>query len=153
MTITSTTGVNLGYGAKIRIGRGTVPTWTEIKGPGDFDMPDGDTDEVDVTSHSSPNRTKEYIAGLIDNGSIDVPVDWVPESAQDILLRVLRRTGELIQLEITPAGAATAEVYASWVKNYKRSAPVQGKATGTITFRVNGLVSGDAVDPAGSGGA
>lgn len=143
----SFTGVALGYGAKVRIGRGSTPDWTELQGPGDFDMPNGDTDEVDVTSHSSPNRTKEYIAGLIDNGSLDLPIDWVPESTQDVLLRVRRRTGELIQLEITPAGAVTAEVYAAWVKNYQRSAPVQGKATGTVTFRINGLVSGDAVDP------
>lgn len=143
----SETGVELGYGAKIRIGRGATPTWTELKGVGDFDMPNGETDEVDVTSHSSPNRTKEYIGGLNDNGSIDIPIDWVPGSTTDVLLRVLRRTGELIQLEITPAGETTPEVYAAFVKNYARSAPVQGKATGTITFRMNGIVSGDAVDP------
>lgn len=149
----STTGVGLGYGAKIRIGRGAVPTWTEILGPGDFDMPTGEADEVDVTSHSSPNKTKEYIPGLQDNGTMAVPVDWVPESDQDMLLRYLRQTGEIIQVEITPAGAATPEIYAGFVKGYGRSAPVQGKATGTLTFRINGIVSGEATDPAAGGGA
>ncbi|MFC5736942.1 phage tail tube protein [Sinirhodobacter huangdaonensis] len=144
----STTGVAIAWGAKIRIGRGAVPAWTVIKGVGDFDMPTGEADDVDATSHSSPNRTKEYISGMIDNGTMSVPVDWIPESEQDILLRVLRRTGEVIQLEITPAGAETPEVYAAFVKSYGRSAPVQGKATGTVVFRVNGIVTGDAADPA-----
>lgn len=139
----SFTGVDLGYGAKIRIGRGTgAVTWTDLAGPGDFEFPQMVADDVDVTSHSSPNRTKEYIPGLTDNGEMTVPVDWVPDSAQDILLFTLQRTGELIQIGCTPAGSLNEEVYAGYVKRYGRSAPVQGKATATLVFRVNGLVSG-----------
>lgn len=137
------TGVTLGYGAKIRIGRGSTPTWTELVGPGDFDLPNGERERIDATSHSSPNGRKEYIAGLIDNSTLSVPIDWIPDSDQDAMLFELYMSvpAELIQLEITPAGG-TAEVYAAEVVNYVRSAPVQGKATATITFSLSGLVSG-----------
>ncbi|MBT9387021.1 hypothetical protein KM176_24485 [Pseudooceanicola sp. CBS1P-1] len=146
----STTGVGLGYGARIRVGRGATPSWTELAGIGDFDLPDGEADEVDVTSHSSPNRSKEYIPGLLDNGTLSAPLDYIPESPQDMLLRYLRAAGELIQVEVTAAGATTPEVYAGFVKSYGRSAPVQGKSTATVVFRINGLVSGEATDPAAS---
>jgi hypothetical protein len=143
----STTGVNIGWGAKIRIGRGVTPTWTEIVGIGDFDFPQMAADDVEVTSHSSPNRTKEYIQGLIDNGEMPVPLDYIPNSDQDLLLRFLQQTGETIQIGITPAGVLTEEVYAGYVKTYTRSAPVNGKSSANLIFRINGIVSGEAVDP------
>lgn len=144
----SFTGVQLGYGAKIRIGRGVTPTWTALEGCGDFDFPQAESDEVKVTSHSSPNRTHEYVPGFTENGVMTVPIDWVPGSDQDILLRVLQQTGEIIQIEATPAGAGqTAEVYAGFVKRYGRSAPVEGKSSATLAFRINGIISGEAEDP------
>lgn len=143
----SATGVRLGYGLAVRVGRGVTPDWTVIPGVGDTEFPAGERGEVDVTSHTSPNATVEYIPDLIDNGSFTLPMDWVPESAADILLRVLRRTGEVIQLELTPAGTSAPEVYAAFVKSYGRSAPVRGKATASAVFRINGIVSGDAEDP------
>ncbi|WP_158966253.1 phage tail tube protein [Chachezhania sediminis] len=142
----SATGVTIGYGATIRIGRGAVPAWTPLVGVGDFDFPAGENDEVEVTSHTSPNRTKEYVAGMIDNGTISVPLDYVPESDQDILLRVLRQTGELVQVEVTAAGG-DPEIYAGFVRSYGRTAPVQGKSAATLVLRINGIVSGEAVDP------
>lgn len=148
----STTGVNIGWGAKIRIGRGPTPTFTALVGLGDFDFPQAQAEDIDVTSHSSPNRTKEYIPGIIDNGELTVPIDYIPNSDQDKLLRFLQQTGEMIQIEITPAGVTTPEIYAGYVRQYQRSAPVQGKSTGTLGFRINGIVSGQATDPAIVGG-
>ncbi|TQS73297.1 hypothetical protein ERN12_05945 [Rhodobacteraceae bacterium] len=136
----STTGVNIGYGVKVRLGRGASPNWVVLKGVGDFDMPDGEADDVDVTSHSSPNRTMEFIAGMIDNGLLAIPLDYVPDSEQDVMLLELRNTGELIQMGITPPGSQNEEIYAAFVKSYKRSLPVKGKASATLNMRVNGLV-------------
>jgi hypothetical protein len=144
----TTTGVDLGYGLRMRLGRGATPTWTELVGIGDFEFPTGDADEVETTSHSSPGRTKEFIGGLRDNGTLAVPLDYIPESDQDMLLRFLAQTAEVIQIEITPAGATVPEVYAGFVRTYARTAPVSGKATATLNLRINGLISGAATDPA-----
>lgn len=141
----SETGVQLGYGARVRIkqGDGQMTDAVVLKGVGDFDLPAGESAQVDVTSHSSPNRTIERIPGLIDNGTMALPIDWLPNSPQDILLRTLKASQEMIRVGILPAGVSEEdeEVYAAYVNNYARSAPVQGKATGTLTFVINGLVS------------
>lgn len=145
----STTGVNIGWGAKIRIGRGAVPTWTVLAGVGDFDFPQAQSDKLNVTSHSSPNRAKEYIPGLTDNGDMSIPLDYIPGSEQDRMLRYLQRVGEIIQVGITPAGAGqTEEVYAGFVLGYLRQAPVEGKSSATLTLSISGIVSGGATDPA-----
>lgn len=147
----SVTGVNIGWGARLRIGRGLPAVFTALVGHGDFDFPQAQAEDIDVTSHSSPNRTKEFIPGIIDNGEISVPIDYIPNNEQDQLLRYLQQTGELIQIEITPGGVSTPEIYAGYVRQYTRSAPVQGKSTATLVFRINGIVSGQATDP-GAGG-
>lgn len=147
----SVTGVNIGWGAKIRIGRGSVTiAWTDLVGMGDFDLPQMQADDIDVSSHSSLNRTKEYIPGMTDNGEMTVPMDYIPGNEQDQLLRYLQQTGEMVQIGIRPAGVAAAdeEVYAGYVKTYTRSAPVQGKSSASLVLRINGLVSGAAEDPA-----
>lgn len=143
----STTGVNIGWGAGVRIGRGATPTWTALVGIGDFDFPAAQSDKIDVTSHSSPNRTKEFIPGMTDNGDMAVPLDYIPDSDQDQLLRYLQYSGEIIQIEITPKGG-TAEAYAGYVATYTRQAPVQGKSSANLVFTINGIVE-EPEDPAG----
>lgn len=148
----STTGVNIGWGAVVRIGRGATPAWTVLAGVGDFDFPQMQADDIDVTSHSSPKRTKEFIAGMADNGEMALPLDYIPGNTQDVLLRVLNQTKEMIQVGITPAGTGlTEEIYAGYVRSYVRSAPVQGKSTATLTLRISGIVSGEASIPGGGG--
>ncbi|MER5172665.1 phage tail tube protein [Thioclava kandeliae] len=138
----SVTGVAIGYGVVVRIGRGATPTWTTLVGVGDLEMPNGEADEIEASSHSSPNRTKEFIPGLQDNGTLALPLDYIPDSDQDVMLLELNNTSELIQLGIKPPGG-TEEIYAAWVKSYPRSLPVNGKAAATLNLRVNGLVEAE----------
>jgi hypothetical protein len=137
----SSTGVTLGYGLTVEIGRGEVPTWTEIVGVGDVDFPTGEADEVDVTHMKSPSRTKEYIAGLDDNGVVTIPHHWVQGSDTDTLLTELKESREIIQIRFTtPEVGATPETYAGFLKSYKRSAPIEDKMMADAEFRINGLV-------------
>jgi hypothetical protein len=137
----SSTGVTLGFGLGVDVGRGDPIAWTEVVGIDDIDFPAGEADEVEVTHMKSPNRTKEYIAGLIDNGSVTVPHHWVQGSDTDILLTALRTSGETIQIRFTTAEAgATPEAYAGFLKSYKRTAPVNDKMMADADFRINGLV-------------
>jgi len=138
----SSTGVTLGYGTGIRIGRGDPVVWTELDGVGDVDFPNGEADEVEVTHMKSPARTKEYIQGLIDNGLVAVPVHWVPGSDTDVLLTAIRDSGEAVQIEFTAPGAgASAEPFAGFCKTYKRTAPINDKMMAEAAFRINGLVA------------
>jgi hypothetical protein len=137
----SSTGVDIGHGTLVRVGVGDPVAWTELVGVGDVDFPMAEADEVEVTHQGSPGRAKEFIAGLTDNGVVAVPVHWIPGSAQDVVLRVLQASGETIQVEYTDnTDGAAPELFAGFVKGYKRTAPVGDKMMAEVSFRLNGAV-------------
>lgn len=136
------TEATIGYGLTIRIGRGLTPTWTALDEIKDIEWPMAEADEHEATHMASPNRTKEFIAGLIDNGEVTIPMNWVPGSATDILLRDLQETGELVQIEFTAANAGSdPEIYVGFCKRYGRTSPVNGVQTADAIFRINGSVA------------
>ena len=127
----------IGYGSRVRIGRGAAPTWTELQFVGDLEMPDEQIDEIEVTHMQSPNRRKQFIAGLTDGGEVGVPMNYIAGSATDIVLQAIKATGEDVQVEITLTATGTPEVYGGFLKSYARSAPVNDKMMATATFRLS----------------
>lgn len=135
------TDATIGYGTTVRIGRGAGPTWTTLQHVRDVEWPKSEADEHDVTAMDSPNRTKEYIGGLTDNGEVAVPLWWVPDSPTDVLLRDIQATGELVQIEFTSNKVgATPETYVGFCKAYSRTSPVNGPQEAEAMFRINGGV-------------
>lgn len=135
----------LGYGTTVRIGRGATPTWTELAFVGDVEMPDEQVDEVEVTHMKSPGRRKQFIAGLNDGGEVGVPMNYIPGSATDMLLRSIKTSGEQVLIEITlpaPSGqTAVPETFSGYLSGYARTAPVNDKMTATATFRLSESVT------------
>lgn len=132
----------IGYGSKIEIGRGATPTWTTLARVKDIPFPESTVDEIDVTSMDSPNATKEFIPGLVDNGEMSFELDWIPESPTHVLLKSLKNSRELVQIRITVPNELTPaepyiETYAGWCKGYARTSAVQSQMTATATFRIN----------------
>lgn len=135
------TEATIGYGLVIRIGRGDTPTWTTLEEIGDIEWPQAEADEHEATHMASPNRTKEFIAGLIDNGEVTIPMNWVPGSDTDVLLRDLQESGELVQVEFTAGNdGADPETYVGFCKRYGRTSPVNGVQKADAIFRINGMV-------------
>ncbi|SOC13746.1 hypothetical protein SAMN05877809_1078 [Rhodobacter sp. JA431] len=133
----ASTGVKLGHGSKVRIGRGATPTWTQLSGLKDFSHPDQSPPDEDVTGHDSPGNTEENIPGLFPAADFTLTKDYVPEDAEDVLLTDLYRArGELILVEITPKGAATPRIWQGYVKKWVGSMPVKGPMQGELTIRV-----------------
>lgn len=136
---------NMGSGWRVRIGRGTTPTWTELEGVGDLDLPSPELDEIEVTHQGS--TAKEYIPGLPDYGSVDLPMNYVEGSPSDLLLTEMALSREMVQIEITPphrvatAPAPSAIAYAGFLRKYTRNAPVGGKQTANVSFRINAVVA------------
>lgn len=130
----------IGYGSKVRIGVGPTPTWTELAFIGDIEMPDEQTDEVEVTHMQSPGRRKQYIAGLIDGGEVGIPMNYIAGSDSDVLLLSLKASGDQVQVEITLTATGTPEIYAGFLKSYTRTAPIADKMTATATFRLSEVV-------------
>lgn len=55
----------------------------EVKG---FTLPNGTTEQLDATHLKSPNRRREKVAGMIDDGDLVVRLNYVPGSATDLLI-------------------------------------------------------------------
>lgn len=137
----SSTGVTIGYGSEIAVGRGDPLAFTVLAGADDFDFPAQEVDDVEVTHHGSPNGTKEFIPGLRDNGEVSFQIHYVPASDTDTVLQAIADSREAVQIRITPANGGTAEYYAAYCKRYGRTAPVQDKMMAEVSFRINGRVA------------
>ncbi|MBR9840210.1 MAG: hypothetical protein GYB50_20305 [Rhodobacteraceae bacterium] len=132
----------IGYGSIVRIGRGATPTWSTLDLVGDLEMPDEQVDEVEVTHMQSPGRRKQFIAGLTDSGEVGVPMNYIPGSATDVLLKELRASREevLVEITLTDDVDAEPETFSGFLKGYSRTAPVGDKMTAVATFRLSAEV-------------
>jgi predicted secreted protein len=60
---------------------GTPFEWVEVKS---FTLPNGSVEQLDATHLQSPNRRREKIAGMIDDGDLTVVLNYVPGSTTDV---------------------------------------------------------------------
>lgn len=136
------TDATIGYGTQVRVGRGETPVWTALAEIKDVTWPVAEADDIEATNMESPNRTKEFISGLTDNGEVVIPMNWVPGSPTDVLLADLQSTGELVQVEFTSNEVgATPEIYVGYVRRYSRTSPVNDVQMAEAAFRISGLVA------------
>jgi hypothetical protein len=135
----ASSGVKLGLGSTVRIGRGAGPIWTEIIGGDGVQFPDQTPDDVDVTWLKSPNGTEETIPGLKKVASWTLGLHYVPGSPTDLLLSDLEATGEDFILEITPVGGASHR-WVAYVKIYKPTLNAKDKMTAEVMMTVKGKI-------------
>ena len=133
-------GARLGQGGRVRVGRGGGPTWTTLVGVGDFSFPARAVEEIDVTSHSSPAGTMEFIPGLADFGSVSFMLDYVEGNAGDVCLLAIEASRELIQLGLKTKDG-TEERFVAFLSKYERGVPVKGVQRSTVAFRISGTVA------------
>ena len=133
-------GAKLGQGGVVRVGRGGTPTWTTLVGVGDFSFPARTVEEIEVTSHSSPVGTMEFIPGPADFGSVSFTVDYVEASTTDACLIAIEASRELVQLGLKTR-TGTEERFVAFLTKYERGVPVKGVQRANVTFRVSGVAA------------
>jgi hypothetical protein len=135
-------GASLAQGCTIDFGGTGIEFVTNIQGLGP------ENSDVDVTSHSSLNQTREFIAGLIDPGelTLDLEFDYTDPGAQALFDNALAAasdpTGSTDTLTVTlPDGSSTFTVDA-YVKSFKIGLPADGSAqTAVVVMRTTGPVA------------
>ena len=129
----------LGWGASVQFHNGTA--LIELVEVVSFPLPDDETDDVEVTHLKSPGRRREYISGLIDGGTVDVEMNYVPGSATDALIRTQKALGLTRTIVFTiPDGDEGWEVTTSaYIKGYARG-PIEAgdKMNAVVRFRITG---------------
>lgn len=70
------------YGSTLQLGDGATPeVFTSIAEIVELTPPQMSRDEIDVTSHSSSDGYREFIAGLRDGGEVSFRANWLPTNA------------------------------------------------------------------------
>lgn len=130
-----------GYGTFLKRGDGGSPeTFSTVGEVRSMSGPSMETDEIDVTTHSSAaaGAFKEFIMGLIDAGSIEFDTNYVPSDPTHIGLRndFLNRTKRNWQIVLP--GAIQTISFAGYVKSMPFEFPVDDAITQKISIRCTG---------------
>ena len=132
------TQAQTGIGTAVYITKsGSGATRTKLAELKDVSFPEAKADEIDVTNMDSGN-SKEFIGGLIDNGEVSIPMNWIPGSVTDTLLTEIAASRETVTIEFVLPGETTGDAYFAFCKGYKKTSPVNEALTAEATFRISG---------------
>lgn len=138
------TAALIGHGSAVFMDNSTGVS-TELGEITSLTLPNPETQEVEATHFKSPNRRREYIAGLIEDGEGTFEMNLVPGSATDALIRQAQDSGDTRDYRIViPADndGETWEVTGQWiVRGYERMVPNDDRMTARLTVRFTGAAA------------
>ena len=132
------TEADIGYGAIFKVGNGGSPTetFTDFGAEVTSITPPGySRDALDATHMASPDKFREYIAGLMDAGEVSMDLNYVP-STGDAFVAALIAGKQNYQIDFPDANVTFT--FSAICTAYQPTAPVDGKMTATATFKVSG---------------
>ena len=151
-----------GMETKLYIDRGSAD-WDLVLGVRSISGFGGDREAIDVTNTSSSDNAKEYLPGLMDNGSFNCEVNYDPDSAGDTSnIGHDRTTASLAStnlagfFEKSVASTTIAEcivpmkivffdtsyvTFSGFVKSMKVNAATEGKLTLNLTIQITGKIT------------
>lgn len=133
----------IGIGATLKIANASA-VLTSVGEVIEISLPNPQTEDVEATHFASPNRQREWVAGLIDNGEISFSINWVPGNATDDIITEAQASGDARGVEIIiPSGTATSETFTfdALIKGFEKNIPIDDRMTATVTMRVSGAVT------------
>lgn len=131
------TDASIGYGSYFHISQDNGDNWTAIAEVYDITPPSSTVDQIDATHMQSPNRNREFIAGLSDPGSASFEMNFVPGSASDLKIQEIRASGEQVLCRITFPNSVTWK-FTGQVESYEPAVPTEDKMTASVSFKVSG---------------
>lgn len=142
------TAVGIGSGSRFFLADASA-VLTELGEIVSVSPPNPQTADIDATHMQSPNRRKEYIAGLIEDGTGTFEMNYIPGSATDTLIQAAQTAGTTRNYKIVlpvADGSFWRITGACIVKGYDRNTPIADRMTATLTVRFTGA----SVEAAGS---
>jgi predicted secreted protein len=132
------------YGTLLKRGDSGAPeTFTTVPEVRSISGPSTETDEAEVTSHSSAaaGAYREFILTLIDAGSIEFDMNYVPSDAvhQNLRSDFTSRTKRNWQL-VLPGNAQTIS-FSGYVKTFSLEFPTDDAVTASVSIRLTGAVT------------
>lgn len=134
-----TTSARIGYGTEFWLDNASG-VLTQLDEVLSVTPPNPQTTEVEATHMASPNRRREYVAGLIEDGEGTFEFNYVAGGATDILVRAAINDGVVRSYKIVvPDGSTGWEITGDCVvKGWERTIPIDDRMTAVLTVRFTG---------------
>lgn len=132
------------YGTLLKRGDGGAPeTFTTVPEVQSISGPSTETDEAEVTTHSSAaaGAYREFILTLIDAGSIEFDLNYVPSDAVQQGVRSDFQNRAKRNWQIVLPGNAQTISFTGYVKTFSLEFPTDGPATASVSIRLTGGVT------------
>jgi predicted secreted protein len=135
-----TTEAQIGIGAEFWLEATAGGTLTQLAEITAVSLPNAQVAEVEATHFGSPNRRREYVSGLIDDGEGTFEMNYMPGSATDALIRAALADHAARGYEIrVPDGSGEWVISGDCiVTGYERNVPIDDRMTATMTVRFTG---------------
>lgn len=137
------TAAKTGWGGEFHLANAS-DALTELVEVVSFTLPSGETETIEATHLKSPDRRREYIAGMIEDGELEVVLNYVPGSATDLLIVEAKDDGAARDfMAVIPRETANWEITGTCiVTGYDRGTVMaDGKMEATMTVRLTGATT------------
>lgn len=126
----------IGYGSIFALADPATPTvFVDLAEVYDITPPSDTDDLVDATHMQSPDRTREFIAGLTDPGECSFEMNFIPGSAADLAVQAAKGKKRICRITF-PNGITWT--FTGLRQGYEPAVPNEDKMTATVTFKVSG---------------
>jgi predicted secreted protein len=134
------------HGIQFKRGDGGAPeAFTAIANIEDITPPAPTRDTIEVSSHSSTDKWREYIGGLRDGGELGLVLVYEADSSSQNALRDDLETDAARNYQIVfNDGGATVWQFSGLVTGFEVAAPRDSKYTANVTIKVSGKPDFDA---------
>lgn len=134
------TDASSGWGGEFHLDNGT--TLTELVEVVSFTLPNSVVEQLDASHLKSPNRKREKISGMIDDGDISITVNYIAGGATDVLIRAAKAAGDIRDwMAVVPRSTGVSwEIEGEgFVSGWDRGEIVgDGVMRGTMTVTISG---------------
>jgi hypothetical protein len=134
------TGAKTGWGGEFHLDSASN-VLTELTEVVSFTLPNGVTEMLDASHMKSPNRRREFIAGMIDDGEIQIVLNYIAGGATDLLIQAAKNDGVLRDfMAVVPRATANWEIAGTGVVTGWDRGEIVSDAPmrGTMTIKVSG---------------
>lgn len=125
-----------GYGVTLAYADVGSTTYTPIAQIKDLTGPELDSDDIDVSNNSSPNMTREFMAGWQDSGEVETEVVYTKAQAAT-LYSIYRVTKNYL---VTLSDGSTIK-FTGYLKTLGIESPQEEEVRQSITIKVSGEVT------------